>query len=203
MAVESGADYVGMVFVPGRRRRVELAAGLVITEGLREFGGKVAPTVGLFGDQRLGEVIDTLRDAGLDCAQLCGDEPVEYCQRVQEHAQVIKVLHVPNDTNATAIQTVGDQIDTYAAAGCIVTLDSEVPGLHGGTGQSFDWSVAARLAASGRRFLLAGGLTPENVAVAVLQANPWGVDVSSGVEINGEKDHRKIRNFIANAKRAG
>jgi phosphoribosylanthranilate isomerase len=74
--------------------------------------------------------------------------------------------------------------------------------LHGGTGQSFDWRIAGQLAVNGRRFLLAGGLTPANVAEAVAAVHPWGVDVSSGVESDGAKDHAKIRQFVANARQA-
>ena len=172
----------------------------VITDRLRAMGRDAPRSVGLFGDQPLSDVLDTIAVAGLDLAQLCGEEPADYCRRVQENADVIKVLHVPNDTDADAIANVSSHIADYAAAGCIVTLDSQVAGLHGGTGQSFDWSVAAQLAASGRQFLLAGGLTPENVAEAVALARPWGVDVSSGVETDGEKDAGKIRRFVANAR---
>ena len=197
VAAEAGADYVGMVFVPGRRRRIEPAAARVITDGLRALGAGAPQSVGLFGDQPLGEALDTIAAADLDWVQLCGDESPEYCRKVQECAGVIKVLHVADDVDIAGMVEV---IDTYAAAGCTITLDSQVSGLHGGTGQSFDWSIAAKLAASGRRFLLAGGLTPENVADAAAQVNPWGVDVSSGVETDGKQDHRKIRQFIANAR---
>ena len=199
-AAEAGADYYGIVFVPGRRRRVDVGDALAITTRVRESGSSAPVPVGLFGDQPLQDVTRVIGEAGLDCVQLCGDETVEYCRRVQEFARVIKVLHVPNEADADAIESLGGKIDAYSAAGCIVTLDSQVPGLHGGTGQAFDWSVAGRLSAAGRRFLLAGGLTPENVANAVEVASPWGVDVSSGVEIDGAQDHQKIRDFIANAK---
>ena len=200
IAADAGADYVGIVFVPGRRRRVEPTAARAITEGLRAGGASAPRSVGLFGDQPLDEVLDTITVAGLDYVQLCGDEPLDYCRQVQEHAGVIKVLHVPND--ADAIADVGKRIDAYAAADCTVTLDSQVAGLHGGTGQSFDWSIAAELAAGGRSFLLAGGLTPDNVVAAVSQVNPWGVDVSSGVETDGAKDAAKIRQFVTNARRS-
>ena len=90
----------------------------------------------------------------------------------------------------------------YQEAGCYVTLDRLVEGLQGGTGQSFDWGVAAQLSRGGYEFLLAGGLTPENVAQAVQQVNPWGVDVSSGVETGGHQDEEKIRAFIHNARTA-
>ena len=201
VAAQAAADYVGMVFVPGRRRRIEPEAARVISDGLRAGDLKGPKSVGLFGDQPLDEVLDTIAAAGLNYVQLCGDEPLDYCRAVLERAGVIKVLHVANDDSPDAIAEVANRIDAFAAAGCTVTLDSEVVGLHGGTGQSFDWSIAAQLAASGRRFLLAGGLTPANVAEAVAVVRPWGVDVSSGVETDGVKDPDKIKQFVANARR--
>ena len=200
-AADAGANYFGMVFVPGRRRRIEPDDALLISNALREPGPNAPVPVGLFGDQPLDEVIDTIRSAGLGGAQLCGEEPLEYCQSVLHYGRVIKVLHVPSDAAAESVEELAGQIDIFSGAGCVVTLDSQVPGLHGGTGQSFDWSVAGKLSASGRRFLLAGGLTPDNVAEAVTVARPWGVDVSSGVETNGEQDQDKIREFVANARR--
>ena len=201
VAARAGADYVGMVFVPNRRRRVEPDAARIITDDLRSECLASTKSVGLFGDQPLDEVLDTIAAAGLDYAQLCGDEPLDYCHAVLERAGVIKVLHVDDDDRPDAIADVANAIDAFTAAGCTVTLDSQVAGLHGGTGQSFDWSIAAQLAAGGRRFLLAGGLTPDNVAEAVAVVHPWGVDVSSGVETDGAKDHAKIRQFVANARR--
>ena len=198
VAAEAGADYFGMVFVPGRRRRIEPEAARIITDGLRDGDREGPKSVGLFGDQPLDEVLDTIAAAGLDYVQLCGDEPLDYCQAVLRRAGVIKVLHVSNDHQPDAV---ADRIDAFAAAGCAVTLDSQVAGLHGGTGQSFDWRIAAQLAAGGRRFLLAGGLTPENVAEAVAVVRPWGVDVSSGVEADGVQDPAKIRQFVTNARR--
>ncbi len=201
VAARAGADYVGMVFVPGRRRRVEPEAARIITDGLRAGDFEGPKSVGLFGDQPLDEVLDTIATAGLDYVQLCGEESLDYCRAVLECAGVIKVLHVADDDSPDAVAGVANWIDAFAAAGCTVTLDSQVVGLHGGTGQSFDWSIAAQLAASGRRFLLAGGLTPANVAEAVAVVRPWGVDVSSGVETDGVKDPDKIKQFVANARR--
>lgn len=198
VAARAGADYFGMVFVPGRRRRIEPEAARIITGGVRDGDRESPKSVGLFGDQPLDEVLETIATAGLDYTQLCGDEPLDYCRDVLQHAGVIKVLHVSNDDQP---DTVAERIDAFTAAGCTVTLDSQVAGLHGGTGQSFDWRIAARLAAGGRRFLLAGGLTPENVAEAVGVVRPWGVDVSSGVETDGVQESDKIRQFVANARR--
>ena len=199
VVAEAGADYLGMVFVPGRRRRIEPAAARVITDGLHALGAGAPQSGGLFGDQPVREALDTIAGAGLDWVQLCGGESPEYCRQVQEYAGVIKVLHVADDAD---IAGMAELIDAYAAVGCTITLDSQVTGLHGGTGQSFDWSIAAKLAESGRRFLLAGGLTPENVADAAAQVNPWGVDVSSGVETDGAQDQAKIRQFIVKARSA-
>ena len=200
VAAEAGADYIGIVFVPGRRRRIEPTEARMITDRLRSMGPTVPRSVGLFGDQPLAEVLDTIAGAGLNVVQLCGEESVEYCRAVGDHTRVIKVLHVANDA---AIGEISNLIDAYTAAGCTVTLDSQVAGLHGGTGESFDWSIAARLASSGRSFMLAGGLTPDNVSQAVSLVKPWGVDVSSGVETDGEQDPDKIRQFVANARHDG
>ncbi len=202
VAAQAGADYVGMVFVPGRRRRVEPEAARVITDGLRAIGPEGPKSVGLFGDQPLDEVLEIVAVAGLDYAQLCGEEALDYCRAVLKHAGVIKVLHVSDDDHPDAVANIADRIDAFIAAGCTVTLDSQVTGLHGGTGQSFDWRIAGQLAVNGRRFLLAGGLTPANVPEAVAAVHPWGVDVSSGVESDGAKDHAKIRQFVANARQA-
>ena len=201
VAAEAGADFFGMVFVPGRRRRVEPEAARTITDGLRKDGREGPKSVGLFGDQPLDAVLDTIATAGLDYVQLCGDEPLDYCRAVLQRAGVIKALHVSDDDRPDAVADVANRIDAFTAAGCTVTLDSQVAGLHGGTGQSFDWRIAAQLAAGGRRFLLAGGLTPDNVAEAVEVVRPWGVDVSSGVEADGVQDPAKIRQFVANARR--
>ncbi len=92
------------------------------------------------------------------------------------------------------------QVRLFRDAGHMVTLDRLVEGIPGGTGHSFNWEIAARLSERGHSFLLAGGLTPGNVAQAVAKVQPWGVDVSSGVETDGVKDHQKIKAFISNAR---
>ena len=199
VATEAGADFIGLVFVPGRRRRLEIPDAASIVYGTRQYSPSAPKFVGLFADQPLAEVNETIAACALDAAQLCGAESVEYCR--QTEAQVIKVLHVPDNASGDAAAAeFAVRMDSYASTGNMVTLDRLVEGLQGGTGQSFDWSIAAGLAAQGYRFLLAGGLTPGNVATAVAEVRPWGVDVSSGVETGGIQDPDKIRDFIRAAR---
>ena len=190
-----GADFIGLVFVPGRRRKRDWEQALSVSSVLRDNVDNPPRIVGLFADQPLDEVNDTLRHCRLDMAQLCGSESLEYCARVQ--APVIKVLHVADSRPVEdSVFDFSQQIAALDSGGHMVTLDRKVEGLQGGTGQSFNWEVAGRLAEQGLPFLLAGGLTPDNVASAVQKVGPTGVDVSSGVETRGVKDHEKIRAFI-------
>ena len=200
VAAEAGADFIGLVFVPGRRRRLEIDAAREIVAGFKGSLETAPKVVGLFADQPLDEVNRTINACNLDLAQLCGAESLDYCQNTA--AQVIKVLHIPQgQASSASTQELADKILAHVEAGNMVTLDRLVEGLQGGTGESFNWSIAADLSRQGHNFLMAGGLSPDNVADAVAVAHPWGVDVSSGVETGGVKDHRKIRDFIQNARR--
>ena len=198
-AAQAGADFIGLVFVPGRRRRLELDVARTLVEGMKSSSGGVPPVVGLFADQSLEEVNRAIETCNLDMVQLCGTESLEYCGNTG--AEVIKVVHIPGSPSPKSEVELAQRIKAYRDSGCIVTLDRLVEGLQGGTGESFDWNIAAGLATKGNSFILAGGLSPENISEAVATVGPWGVDVSSGVEINGEKDHDKIRQFIASAKK--
>ena len=140
-----------------------------------------------------------MRDCELDMVQLCGHESLEYCGQVE--VPVIKVLHIlPTWKVEHAVALLTEQVESLNDQGHWVTLDRRVEGLQGGTGQSFNWQIARELSNKGYRFLLAGGLDPENVADAVAAAHPWGVDVSTGVETDGDKDPSKVRSFIAAAR---
>ena len=119
--------------------------------------------------------------------------------RAETGVEVIRVVHVP-DNGGNASDDISETLERFQSNGHLLTLDRLVVGLQGGTGQSFDWNMASHLARQGHRFFLAGGLTPDNVTRAVATVQPWGVDVSTGVETNGVKDNAKIRAFIANAK---
>ncbi len=199
VAAGAGADFLGLVFVPQRRRRLTEGQAAQIVEALTECPGettKQAPeVVGLFADQPIDEVNRHIHSCNLERVQLCGSESLDYCGQMS--VPVIRVIHVPEgEAQDGDLDRLAESIQKYRDAGHLVTLDRQVDGLKGGTGKSFDWSIAARLARAGHEFLLAGGLTPENVAAAVGSVAPWGVDVSSGVETGGVKDPTKIHAFI-------
>ena len=201
VASEAGADFIGLVFVPGRPRRLAIDEARAIVDGLRASGDDVPQVVGLFADQPLDVVNDTIQACGLDRAQLCGIESLDYCR--QTEAGVIKVLHVPGgQPDEPVIADLAERVGAYREAGHLVTLDRLVAGVPGGTGESFDWAIAEKLSHRGHSFLLAGGLLPENVAQPVARVKPWGVDVSSGVETDGRKDPDKIRDFVRIARQS-
>jgi phosphoribosylanthranilate isomerase len=199
-AAEAGADLIGMVFVPERRRRITPKEAKAIVDGVRNSGGPVPRIVGLFADQSIEEVAGVVEFCGLDLAQLCGQETVEFAGQVG--CDVIKVVHVAESATASDDAGTGALVKEFSGVGHLVTLDRYVEGIQGGTGKGFDWEVAASLSRSGHPFLLAGGLTPENVSEAITMVKPWGVDVSSGVETDGKKDHAKILEFLQKTKAA-
>ena len=208
VAAAAGVDYIGLVFVPGHRRCLDTAAAAALAAGLRANTGHCPQIVGLFVDQPLAAVRQIIQAIPLDAVQLCGQESPDYCRQLRqgESVAVIKVLHIPDqagDDDAAAAELLAGletAMRQYQEAGCLITLDRLVAGLPGGTGQSFDWSIAAQLSRKGHQFLLAGGLTPANVAAAINQVQPWGVDVSSGVETAGMKDPVKIQAFVDKAR---
>jgi phosphoribosylanthranilate isomerase len=151
-------------------------------------------TIGVFANSEPEEVNEIVDEAGIDLVQLSGAEPWSACLLVNR--QVVRVLHVRGDDSA---QSAMARIQTGSALA--VMLDRADESAYGGTGQALDWGIAGSIAAH-LPVWLAGGLTPQNVAVAVRTVQPWCVDVSSGVETDGVKDPVKIRDFVAAAKGA-
>ena len=199
VAAEAGADFIGLVFVPERRRRITPDAAKEIVDAVRVLDSPSPRMVGLFADQPSEEVNETVACCELDAVQLCGKETLDYIAGI--NCEVIKVVHVPASYRApNDVPQLAASVQGYTDAGCLVTLDRLVEGIQGGTGQSFSLDVAASLAHRGREFLLAGGLTPANVGRVISAVRPWGVDVSTGIETLGKKDRRKIQRFISNAR---
>ena len=193
-AVEAGADAVGLVFVPSARRCITAKEAHSILDEARASGATLPPVVGLFADQPLDEVRQTVEAVGLDAVQLCGSEGVEYASQLG--VPVYKVISIDEDTPISAqMPRIMVLQQRHALAGHRIVLDAQVPGEYGGTGQQFDWDLAADFAGA-FEMSLAGGLSPDNVQEAVERVHPWGVDVSSGVETDGEKDVAKVRAFV-------
>jgi len=186
-AVEAGADALGFVFYPPSPRHIHPEQAADIIRRLPPF----VQTVGLFVDAELSIVNTTADRCGLDVVQLHGDETPGYCESVRR--RVIKAFRVRDISSL-------DSLLQYQVSGCL--LDAWSPAAPGGTGQSFNWEIAA-VAAAQRPIILAGGLTPDNVAEAVRRVQPYAVDVSSGVECApGRKDIDKVRTFITRARQS-
>ena len=197
-AAEAGADFIGLVFADSPRRASMDQARAVIA-AVRALGGPLQ-VVGLFVNAPAGDVNDTAATLGLDMVQLSGDEPVEYIDEMER--PVIKVVHVSGELESrVAVASVSRSLTELRMSRALPMLDAKVEGKFGGTGEAVDVAVARNLSPS-HDFLLAGGLRPETVAATVREARPWGVDVSSGVETDGEKDEAKIRAFIRAVREA-
>ncbi len=179
----AGADFLGFVMVEGSPRFVspDLAKDLVSWV----YGPK---TVGVFANADPSFVNRVAAEVGFDLVQLHGDEGVELCREVEP--PVIKAVPISGETSATDLIA---SVEEYAAVCRYVLLDTAVGGASGGTGQTFDWTIAQELAQSDRKLFVAGGLTPGNVRDVIDLIGPFGIDVSSGVEESpGVKSFEKI-----------
>jgi len=197
VAARAGADAIGLVFVPSARRRLAVeAAEALVSEFRSQWGERPGPQwVGLFADQPVEEVNQTVARLRLDAVQLCGGELMAYCRQMT--VPVYRVIAVdPALPQSVILPKLMILLQRHTMAGHQPVLDTYVSGSYGGTGQAFDWQLATDLAGS-FSISLAGGLTADNVAQAVRQVRPWGVDTSSGVETDGQKDPAKVRAFVS------
>jgi phosphoribosylanthranilate isomerase len=185
LAVSLGAWAIGFILWPESKRYADPAVAGGISHALQ----RRVERVGVFVNQPLDDIAGMVDTLGLSYVQLHGDEGPSFCSAVSQRtgAKVIKAMRIAHASDLREL----DRFHTD-----LHLLDTAVEGLRGGSGQSWDWSLAAQRR-SKIPFLLSGGLTPENVADGIAAVHPWGVDVASGVESNpGIKDEEKLRAFF-------
>jgi len=192
-ATEGGAGMVGLIFAVSKRQvGVEEARAVTSARYARR-----PRFVGVFVNEDPDTIGRIAGEARLDLVQLSGEETPEECGQLR--MPYTKVVHVRDGMTADDVLHIANQ---YMDAAAIVLDTAGVAGLTrwGGTGVPVDWSLAAEVVRRlGRPVVLAGGLRPDNVAAAIHMVQPWGVDVSSGVETGGVKDMTKIQAFIGAA----
>ena len=204
-AARAGADYLGFNLVEGVRRQLTRFQAQEVVRNyrirardhrikrIREKGPQV---VGLFRNQDARWVNKSTQQVDLDCVQLCGEEDDAYIRSMWK--PVLRQVRVKADMSHRELE---DIVGHHLTNGRIVLLDRYDEHTPGGSGKTFDWSIAEGIA-NHEGVLLAGGLHAENVGDAIRQLTPWGVDVSTGVETDGIKDHAKIKAFVEIAKSA-
>lgn len=184
LAVALGADAVGFIFAPSPRQ--------IAVQKVHDITRRLPPeilTVGVFRDEHPSRVVELVHAAGLKAAQLHGHESPAEVENVSRHVRTVIKAVAAGSVDAS-------RADTFGAS--MILLDAPAPG----SGKVFDWTLAGEMP-SGLSVILAGGLDPDNVAAGIESVDPWGVDVSSGVEREpGRKDPVKLRRFIENARAA-
>lgn len=187
-AIDAGADAIGVNFVESSPRRVEVATARAV----REAVGDRAEVVAVVADRSLDDLRELRERSGIRSLQLHGAEPPD----------LVAAL-LPEAYKAVRIGAAADVADAARFPGERLLTDTKLPGVLGGSGQSFDWSLVTDLARA-RRIVLAGGLRPDNVAEAVRRVQPFGVDTASGVEGADprRKDHDAVTRFVRVARAA-
>ncbi|HEV3233158.1 MAG TPA: phosphoribosylanthranilate isomerase [Candidatus Dormibacteraeota bacterium] len=186
-AAEAGADMLGFIMAPNTPRSLTSAQAAEITRAMPNH----VELVGVFVDRPAAEVAEVAAEAGFTAVQLHGGET--WVEAAELDLPVIKGARLASSTAAAALHWPPAQI---------VLVDSHDPGVPGGTGRTFPWEWAADLAPR-YRLIVSGGLSADNVADAIRQVRPWGVDASSRLESSpGVKDPERVRAYVAAARRA-
>lgn len=198
-AVDAGADAIGLIFAPSQRR-IEPAKAAEIVDALPSTIEKI----GVFRNETPANIAKVINQVKLTGVQLHGGEPFETAISVFEALgaqrgvlrRVIKTVHVGPGIEISLRNLPDRGVDA-------ILLESANLNEGGGTGKTFAWGRVAALLPEGPRFIVAGGLSPENVAEAIGVFHPWGVDVCSGVEAEkGKKDHSKMKAFVNAVRQA-
>lgn len=200
VAVESGASLLGLVFYPPSPRYLAPEVAARVVADIQTFAKRPA-LVGLFVNVPLKEMAQAAERYGLDYLQLSGDEEPPAVAEIARVRPVIRALRLAAQTRPDEALRQADHFGRQD--NLTLLLDTHKQGMYGGTGQTGNWEIA-RAIANRYPTLLAGGLNSSNVAQAVREVRPWGLDVSSGVEQDGspgQKDLAKIRKFCEESKK--
>lgn len=187
-AVDYGADALGFVFFKGSPRFISPENAASIIRKLPTF----VQTIGVFVDESPEDIRTVISVTGIGLVQLHGDEPPEACRACR---RIIKAIRIKSLESLSPLEQFKEHVSAFL-------LDAYTPDKLGGTGMIFNWDIAVEAKRFGR-IILAGGLKPDNIVEAVRHVRPYGVDVSSGVELTkGKKDLQKMKLFIERAKEA-
>jgi phosphoribosylanthranilate isomerase len=182
LAAQLGVDAIGFVFYAKSPRAVQIAEAQRIIQALPAF----ISTVGLFVNETAETVRTVMQHVPIDILQFHGEETPAYC--AQFNRPYIKAIRMQPETN---LEMLAQRYETASA----LLLDTYVAGVQGGTGETFDWQQVPK--GLTKPIIIAGGLTPENVQAAIIDTQPYGVDVSGGVEARkGIKDPEKLTAFM-------
>ena len=197
-ATEAGADFLGLVFAPSRRR-VSPEKAREIVQTVHSLSHRPV-MVGVFVNAPVAEVNRIAELCRLDWVQLSGDESLEYCRELEW--PIIKAIHISSHASMGAIAAEIERTRSLIThQNLIYLLDTKDADLYGGTGKTFDWRTVRQIT-SDRNIIVAGGLDASNVGRLIAEVEPWGVDVSSGVETEGKKDMLKVKAFIETVRRS-
>ncbi|WP_310486892.1 phosphoribosylanthranilate isomerase [Chamaesiphon sp. VAR_69_metabat_338] len=190
---QMGATDLGFICVPNSPRYLDLTRLVELVAQL----GSVANTVGVFADFSIATIAHVVGLTELSSVQLHGTESIEFCQELRQalpaHTEIVKAWRVRSSSDLELIQTYSPVVDS-------LLLDAYHPDALGGTGQTLDWQALAAFAPP-IPWLLAGGLTPDNIQTALSQLHPDGIDLSSGVEVSpGSKDLELVDRLFANLR---
>jgi phosphoribosylanthranilate isomerase len=210
VAMQAGVDAIGLNCFAESKRFIPVEQSMSIAGALREAAAaqptqRLPELIGVFVNATADAIVETVKEIGLTGVQFHGDETPEQIQLCMDRlpgTKCIRALRVSADRVADCLASLN--VLQRLIRPDAVLLDAFVPGQYGGTGRTVDPSVPAAWRLAPRPpLVLAGGLTPENVARVISATAPWGVDTASGVETSpGIKDHTKMRRFIEAARQA-
>jgi phosphoribosylanthranilate isomerase len=199
VAAAAGADLIGFIFAPARRQVSAATARSCIAAARAAAPGRNLFAIGVFVDAPASEVARIAHESNIDAIQLHGSETPESLQNLP--APVLKAFRPRPEVNAAHVVTEINRYRSGSTPPVGILIDGYAEGVLGGTGARADWRRAKEIGAT-LPFLLAGGLDPDNVGAAIREVRPLGVDVSSGVEIDGVKTAGRIQEFIHAARKA-